>query len=362
MVAPMVGEPTRRHPVRRTIVVLLGVAALVVVALVLLALPFRGVQDDAEAARDELQMAADALRAGDISTATVQVESARDHVDRARGATHGIGGDVWQAVPVVGGGVSDIRHLVEALDDATAIAEIGVEVYPQVLGDQAGALVEGESVDLDTLDNILVAARQAGEHADHALAALDQVGGDAPVVGASVASARDAAQAELEPLNEQLDRADPFLDVLPGMLGQDREMKYLVAILNPSELRYSGGATLALATVRIKDGVATFRDIGTLAEAKAANRALYWKKVKGNTFKPRGKTRIQNATWSPYWSTSGEELLRAWAKVTKEEFDGMIAIDVPAIASLFNVTGPLDVGDYGLLNSGNLTQTLFGIY
>ena len=26
----------------------------------------------------------------------------------------------------------------------------------------------------------------------------------------------------------------------------------------------------------------------------------------------------------------------------------MIAIDVPAIASLFNVTGPLDVGEYGV--------------
>ncbi len=31
-------------------------------------------------------------------------------------------------------------------------------------------------------------------------------------------------------------------------------MKYMVAILNPAELRYSGGATLALATVRIQDG------------------------------------------------------------------------------------------------------------
>ncbi|MGI8901124.1 MAG: DUF4012 domain-containing protein [Nocardioides sp.] len=114
--------------------------------------------------------------------------------------------------------------------------------------------------------------------------------------------------------------------------------------------------------MRIKDGQAAFRDIGTLAQAKDANRALYWKKVKGNTFRPRGKTRIQNAAWSPYWSTSGEELRRAWAKVTKEEFDGMVAIDVPAIASLFNVTGPLEVGEYGVLDANNLTQTLVGSY
>ena len=76
------------------------------------------------------QRGADALRAGDIRAANDYVVSARAHVDRAMDASHGIGGDVWQHVPVAGGGVSDVRHLVEALDDATAIAEIGVDALP----------------------------------------------------------------------------------------------------------------------------------------------------------------------------------------------------------------------------------------
>lgn len=327
----------------------------------LLALPFREVQGDAEAARDDLQVAADALRSGDVDAAADRVESARSRVDRARGATHGISGDVWQWVPVAGGGVRDVRHLVEALDDATAIAEIGVEVYPQVLGDRA-KVVDGLTVDMDTLHTVLSSAARAGTHARDARAALDQVGGDAPMIGASVAAARDAALAELVPLQEQLTRAEPLLDVLPGMLGADREMKYLVAFLNPAELRYSGGATTALATVRIIDGEAVFRDIGNLDDAPATSRELFWKKVPGNPFHRRGKTRIQNATWAPDWSTSGEELLRAWAKVTKDEFDGIIAIDVPAIASLFEITGPVQVEGVGELDQANLTQTLVGSY
>ncbi len=73
--------------------------------------------------------------------------------------------------------------------------------------------------------------------------------------------------------------------------------------------------------------------------------------MKGNTFHPRGKTPAAERHLVALLVDVGEELLRAWAKVTKEEFDGVIAIDVPAIASLFNVTGPLEVGEYGALDA-----------
>ena len=74
--------------------------------------------------------------------------------------THGIGGDVWQAVPVVGSGVRDVRYLVEALDDAASIAEIGVDVYPQVLGEQA-RIVDGTTVDIGSLDAVVQAGTLA---------------------------------------------------------------------------------------------------------------------------------------------------------------------------------------------------------
>jgi hypothetical protein len=40
----------------------------------------------------------------------------------------------------------------------------------------------------------------------------------------------------------------------------------------------------------------------------------------------------------------------------------VLAIDVPAIASLFTITGPVDAGAYGTLDEHNLTQTLVGSY
>lgn len=334
----------------------------VVVALVLLALPFRGVQGDAEAARDELQGAGDALRAGDLDAASTQLDSARGHVDRAREVAHGISGDVWQWVPVAGGTVRDIRHLVEALDDSTSIAEIGVQVYPQLFGDKTGGLVKGESIDLETLEGVLADLQDAGGHLRSGIDALNEIDGTLPVVGPKIGEARDQALAQLGPLANSYDRAEPLMTALPRLLGGEEEQNYLMAILNPAALRYSGGAPLALATVQMRDGRATFSEYGGLGDARGTGRQLFWKKVPGNPFHERGKTRIQNASRSPYWSVSGEELLRAWAKVKRQEYDGMLAIDVPGIASLFTVTGPLEVEGYGTLDENNLVPTLVGSY
>ena len=84
--------------------------------------------------------------------------------------------------------------------------------------------------------------------------------------------------------------------------------------------------------------------------------------MKGNPFRTPGNTRVVNATFSPYWSQSGEELLRAWQVRYGQKADGVIAIDLQALAKLMNFTGPVDVPGLGELNSGNLVQVLAGSY
>ena len=147
-----------------------------------------------------------------------------------------------------------------------------------------------------------------------------------------------------------LDRAEPMLDLLPRTARSDEEQKYLVAFLNPAELRYSGGANTALAVVRVNDGRAKFEDIGNLDAAKDAKRALYWKKVTGNPFHPRGKTHIQNATWAPTGRCRARRSCAPGPRSPRRSTTGSIAIDVPAIAVLVGVTGPIEVADVGTLD------------
>ncbi|MEO6512513.1 MAG: DUF4012 domain-containing protein, partial [Nocardioides sp.] len=289
------------------------------------------------------------------------VAAARAHVEDASDRVNGFGGDVWRWVPVAGGAVKDVRHLVGALDQATSVAEIGTEVYPKVM--QSDSLVLDTTIDLDQLDGILTSLNQVGLHLQAATADLDAVKGNTPFVGQQVRDARDLAMAKIEPLATTYDEAAPVLDALPDVLGAQGDKHYLVAIMNPAELRYSGGATLTLVPLTLSDGKIEFGKTTTNQDViNGGEGYIKWPKVKGNPFHAPGKTRLVSATFSPYWSQSGEELLRAWQARYGEKYDGVITVDLQALARLMELTGPVTVDPVGELNAGNMVKVLAGSY
>ncbi len=339
----------------------LGVLTFVLVGLALLARPMMDVKPEADSARDELTMAQDALKAEDLDAAKAHVAAARSHVDEASALVNGFGGDVWRWVPVGGGAIQDVRHLVGALDQATSIAEIGTEVYPELM--QSDSLVLNAQVDLDQLDGILTALNQAGLHLHAATDDLDAVEGDTPFIGDTLRDARDDARAKIEPLRTSYDEAAPVLDALPEVLGADGDRNYLLAVMNPAELRYSGGATLTLVPMTMSDGKVEFGDTVTNEDiAAGGDGKITWPKVKGNPFHTPGKRVVMSATFSPYWSQSGEELLRAWETRFGQKCDGLITVDLLALARLMDLTGPVQAEGVGELNSGNLVKVLAGSY
>ena len=63
--------------------------------------------------------------------------------------------------------------------------------------------------------------------------------------------------------------------------------------------------------------------------------------VTGNIFHRGGPMRVANATFSPWWSASSEELLRGYEQAFPgQRFSGVIGVDLQALASLFRITGP----------------------
>ncbi len=102
-----------------------------------------------------------------MAAAQTAVESARKHADELQGAMQGIGGDIWSLVPVVGGPVSDVRHLGNALDHLTSAAEIAVDAWPAINGDNA-TLFADKSVDVPTLRTLVSAVQETSTHLDTA--------------------------------------------------------------------------------------------------------------------------------------------------------------------------------------------------
>lgn len=338
---------------------ILGGITLVVVVLGLLAIPFLKAPHHASSARADLEAAKASFEAGDIEAAEASVQSARGHTDQVQAAVQGIGGDVWSWVPVAGGPVRDVRHLSNALDHLTSTAEIGVETWPAVNGKQATLFGDG-SVDIETLRSVVAAVTDASERLDAAERELGEVDDSALGVGTRLAEARDEAETVVEPLAAGARRAKPLADVLPELFGAEDDKTYLLALLNPSEQRFSGGAPLTMVPMRVADGKLT------MGEARdASDPHLYrvgrWERVEGNPFH-NGKLRLSTATFAPDWSVSGEELLRGWERRTGQETDGLVAVDVVALAEMLRVTGPVQAPLYGQLDANNFTEKLVGDY
>ena len=352
---------SRSKPERRLIrptTIILGLF-LVVVALGLIAIPFLKAPGHAMGAKTDLEAARTSLEAGDIAGAEASVQSARRHADQVQGAMQGVGGDVWSLIPIIGQPVDDVRHLGNALDHLTAAAELAVETWPAVNGKQA-TLFGDRSIDVPTLTTVVGTVTDVSTHLDAAQLELGEVNDTAIGIGTRLADARDEATVVVGPLASTARRARPLADALPELFGAGGEKTYLLALLNPSEQRYSGGAPLTVVPLDIADGKLTVGEARDTSDPDLF-RVGRWDKVEGNPFHD-GKLRLSTATFAPDWSVSGEELLRGWTRRTGEESDGLIAVDIVALADMLEITGPVEAPIYGTLDAANFTQKMVGDY
>ncbi|MCW2738214.1 DUF4012 domain-containing protein [Nocardioides sp.] len=353
--------PSRRTSTRRLIrpATVIGAFVLLLLGLALLAIPFLKAPGQAEGARTDLEAARTSLAAGDVDAAETSVQSARRHADQVQDAMQGIGGDIWGLVPIVGEPVSDVRHLGNALDHLTTAAEVAVDTWPAVNGKRA-TLFGDRSVDVPTLQKLVGAVDEVSVNLDSAQLELGQVNDSSLGVGTRLAEARDEATAVLGPLAASARRAKPLAEVLPSLFGADEDRTYLLALLNPSEQRFSGGAPLTVVPMDVADGRLTMGEARDTSDPDLY-RVGRWTRVEGNPFH-NGKLRLSTATFAPDWSVSGEELLRGWERRTGQEVDGLVAVDVIALADLLRITGPVEAPVYGQLDASNFTQKMVGDY
>lgn len=335
---------------------------LVVVVLGVLALPLTKVESQAKQAKNELVLAADALKAKDQQGAAAHVAKAKASLAEANKNANGFGADVWSHVPVAGSAVSDMRRLLSALNASTTVADAALKIYPEVTDPKAvNDLMSAKGINLPKVQQILDQLGPAMKQLHTARADLDAIQADAPFVGPRIAEFRDQASAKVIPLADAADRLQPVADAFPELFGSDSPRHYLITFLNPAEERWSGGAPLAYVDMTITDGKLKF---GTYQEANLGGRSNgnTWEGVPGNPWHAPGMRRLQKATYNPSWPISGEELLRGFKAKGLGNYDSLLALDVPAIALLMGPTGTVDVAGVGPVNQQNVVETLVGSY
>ncbi|KRF35068.1 DUF4012 domain-containing protein [Nocardioides sp. Soil805] len=324
-----------------------------------LAVSLAQVPGAADEARTELEAAKVALEAGDTDAATAAVDRAREHADTVQLGVQGPAGVLGQWLPVVGTSARDARHLGDALDSAVSIAEMGTATLPEITGDDA-TFFEGGNVDIPTLERLVGTAGEVRTELASAQSSLTAIEATGPG-GGRIGDARDSALEQVDPLADGLDDLMPLMEELPTILGAEGDRKYLLAILNPAEMYYSGGVALSYAPVTVSDGRVSIGESVDTGANREVFEPRYWRKVKGNPFH-KGRQRVMLAGLAPSWPVAGEETLNAWRALRGRNMSGLIAVDVIALARLSEITGPMDVPGYGRVDSSNLVETLIGSY
>ena len=318
---------------------------------------------DAQAAQDDLNAAVRALQDGESEAGFARIETARGHVDGVTAATTSLGAKVWSWVPLAGSGVRDVRELGQALDQMTSALEIGAEVFPEVSGDDA-RLMGDQRIDLEVLGTVLASLEDIEGHLVTARAHLEDVKGSNLVVGDQTGAARDKAMGYVRPATDGLERMGPLLDELPNLLGKDGDKRYVIAMMNPSEMKYAGGSMLSFAPADVRDGQIELGEaLDNSTGDSFLSREVPWDRLEDNPFAAEEDQRIIHANSAPAWPVAGEETMRAWeALFPEEQLDGMIAVDVLAMQSLMRVTGGFEVEGLGRVTADNVVRLTVGDY
>lgn len=347
--------PRRRRAPRIVLVAVAVLGALATVGAVLLFRDLSAVRAELTAARDTLRSAADDpnfLRTDEGRAATQQrIDEAVVSVDAARNrALDSVALSIAANFP----GVRTQRTgVLELIDDTAAASAAGRSLVAKLDAVADNTVVTDGVVPLDGLRRL---------EADFAatatsLAALARSPGG--LWGPLGDARRDFDDTVRSTAGRLSDGAAALRAAMPFM-GADGERTYLVAAQNNAEMR-DQGMVLSYAVVRFSGGRLTLDRNGSIQDLALKTPAPT--KIPDGTaavfgsIAPTGLWHSVNATADFAWSARA--MADMYRQATGQSVDGIIAVDVPALAKLLEVVGPITVrGIDEPVASGNAARIL----
>jgi hypothetical protein len=283
-------------------------------------------------------------------------------VQRAAGILEGTwsspAGAVLAVNPLALGAVDDIRAATRALSAAASTLTPLAQLGTAVLGfDGAPPMVSGTTIDLARLPQLAAPVTELHEGLDRTHAALGEVPGSGPLgrpIGA-IAESLDGTVADLAALAGAAEVAMPDL---PRALGAEAPQRYLVCALNDAESFASGGAPLSAMVVEVVGGTIAVPISGQLESKLSPNNPpIEWEHAGGPPWYREGKRYpFVNSNFHPDFRTAAVDMERAWAALGYPAVQGVITIDVTALATILSWAGPVESDGYGRVDAGNLVR------
>lgn len=164
-------------------------------------------------------------------------------------------------------------------------------------------------------------------------------------------------QETLPELSTKLQSFASLSDTLLGVLGHDGPRRYLMVFQNNRELRPTGGFIGSLALVDMYQGAIEEIEVpgggvydlaGQLDKKIISPKPLWLVNPHWN---------IQDSNWFPDFPTSAEKMLWFLERAGGTSADGVLSLTPTVIERLLEITGPIEMADYGVtITSDNFVR------
>lgn len=312
--------------------------------------------------QSHLSGAAEGVKSGEYDQARAEYDRAQastEQLDRSVGTSQV---DVIGSVPGLSVAVANWRLAASAAGDIADSTGGLLSLYGDLSGKGGGAKIFSDgAIDLDRLSDLPERVTDASTHLTNAQTALTDIRAEARTA-TLLDKVREKALKEMDPIQQAVSALGTIAPVLPDALGANGVRRYLVAIGNQAEMRAAGGAPLSLVLVEFDDGRISIPIKGQTSTQlfPPLNAPVTWWGPAANPFfpgNPRTAPFVVTNT-HPNLLFSAQEMAGAWEGGDYPPVDGVITLDLTAIAAVLDATGPVDSAAYGQVDGAKLGQIL----
>ena len=312
--------------------------------------------------QDHLSKAADGLTAGDYASGEAEYQLALESTEALQRSVTSPQVELLERFQGTTTAVTNWRLLTEAATDIAAATGELLGLYGELSGKNGAQKIFSDgAIDLDRLESVpprVVLVQNQLTDAEASLRSITTSAGLSEQLG----SIRSEALAEMRPVREAVDVLAEIAPVLPETLGADGPRRYLIAIGNQAEMRASFGAPLTLVMVEFDDGRISIPIKGQTSTElfPPLNARVNWFGPAYNPFfvgNQRNRPFVVTNT-HPNLLFSAREMAGSWTGGNYPEVDGVIAMDLTAIAAVLRATGPIESSVYGTVDADQIGQIL----
>jgi len=309
-----------------------------------------------------LSAAADSLVEGDYQKGEAEYFAAQDSADAVIRSSDVPQLAVIGVIPGLNPAVLNWQRSANATSLITQATGDLITLYGDLSGENGGEKIFSDgAINMTMLEELPARVDASAEKLSLAQVELDSIQANT-TFSQPLDDIRDKALREMEPVQEAVGSLEGVAPVLPDALGANGVRRYLIALGNQAEMRASGGAPLTLVMVELDNGKISIPIKGQTSTQlfPPLNAAVTWFGPALNTFfpgNPRNAPFVVTNT-HPNLLMSGQEMMGAWQGGNFPKVDGVVYLDLTAIAAVLTETGPINSPTYGSVTGDQLGQIL----